>query len=121
MLLPSLPRKHRFRVIFVNRDISEIGASQQKLRHRLAGRAFVDVDTMGERLQHHRERMLELLREAENVELLKIDYARLLDSPNELLARIAQFAKIDPGRIDKMANVIDPKLRHFNAATAHAD
>ena len=73
---------------------------------------------MVERLQNHRKRMLELLREAENVELLEIDYAQLLESPNELLARIAEFARIIPAEIDKIAAAIDRKLRHFNVVAA---
>jgi hypothetical protein len=69
-------------------------------------------------LQNHRERMLELLRGAENVDLLEIDYAQLLDLPNESLARIAEFARINPAEIAKMAAAIDPKLRHFNVVAA---
>jgi predicted AlkP superfamily phosphohydrolase/phosphomutase/tetratricopeptide (TPR) repeat protein len=132
MLLPSLPRKHRFRVIFMNRDIAEIAASQQKLRRRLSGqdktggtRAVASQDQSADSaapsklvLQNHRDRMLQLLRDTENVELLEIDYAQLLDSPNELLARIVDFAKIDPTQIDKMAAAIDRKLRHFNVVAA---
>ena len=34
MLLPSLPRGHRFRVIFMGRPIDEVISSQERMRHR---------------------------------------------------------------------------------------
>lgn len=57
--------------------------------------------------------MLDLLRGAGNVDLLEVDYVKLLESPNESLPRIAEFAKIDSAQLDLMASAIDPGLRHF--------
>jgi predicted AlkP superfamily phosphohydrolase/phosphomutase/tetratricopeptide (TPR) repeat protein len=116
MLLPSLPRKHRFRIIFMQRAIAEVAASQQKLRRRLSGTSSTDPARMTEWLREHRDRIVGLLREAPNVDLLEIDYSHLLENPREESERIAEFAKIDPEKIEVMAAVIDPSLRHFGAA-----
>jgi hypothetical protein len=42
MLLPSLPCRHRFRVIFMQRDSGEVAASQEKMLRRLSEQPSVD-------------------------------------------------------------------------------
>ena len=113
MLLPSLPRKHRFRVIFMNRDIEEVAASQQKLRQRLSPTSVAERIDMTKRLQEHRDRMLDLLRSSANVSLLEIDYVQLLESPNELLPQIIEFAGLNASAFDRMRAVIDPDCAIF--------
>jgi hypothetical protein len=113
MLLPSLPRKHRFRIIFMQRPIEEVAASQEKLRHRLSGTSAADPTGMIERLREHRERIIDLLHDTPAVDLLEVDYTDLLQNPRPHLERIAEFGKIDRSKIDIMAAVINPRLRHF--------
>ena len=113
MLLPSLPRKHRFRVIFMKRAIEDVAASQAALRRRLSGATATNAESMQQRLGEHRERMLALLRASSNVELLEIEYTDLLAQPNECLMRIISFAGIEPDRLPKMRAAIAPELRHF--------
>jgi hypothetical protein len=114
MLLPSLPKKHRFRIIFMQRSIEDVAASQEKLRQRRSTSSPPDREKMTAWLRDHRDRIVELLREAPNVDLLEIDYDDLIANPRPNLEKIAQFAGIDPVKIDKMAPVIDPDLRHFS-------
>jgi predicted AlkP superfamily phosphohydrolase/phosphomutase/tetratricopeptide (TPR) repeat protein len=116
MLLPSLPRKHKFRVIFMQRAIEEVAGSQKKMREQLSGNSPVDQEKMTSWLSQHRDRMVDLLRESPNVDLLEIDYADLIENPQPNLERVVEFAKIDPAKIDIMAAAIDPKLRHFDLA-----
>ena len=113
MLLPSLPRKHRFRIIFMQRPIEEVAASQQKLRHRLSGTSAADPAGMIERLREHRERIIDLLHDTPAIDLLEVDYTDLLQNPRPHLERIAEFGRIDRAKIDIMAAVINPRLRHF--------
>lgn len=70
MLLPSLPRRHRFRILFMNRDLAAIAASQEKLRARLTPGGVTDRDAMIERLGEHRARILDLLEQTPTVEVL---------------------------------------------------
>lgn len=124
MLLPSLPRRHRFRVVFMNRNIGDVLASQQKMRSRLSGAEAADGSALRERMSAHRERMLELLRSSSNVELLEVDYDALLASPLPVLQQVAKFAAINEASIEQMATLIDPSLRHSPRAenpgeTAH--
>ncbi len=116
MLLPSLPSRHRFRIIFMQRPIEEVAASQETLRHRLSGTSAADPVLMLERLGEHRDRILDLLRESPNVDLLELDYSSLLDDPRPQLERLAQFCRIDSAQLDRMTAVIDRGLRHFHTA-----
>lgn len=117
MLLPSLPRKHRFRVIFMNRAIDDVVASQRKMRTRVAGQKPDVAVPSRERMSGQRERMLDLLRRTPTVELLEIDYDELLASPLPVLERVADFARVDRDNLDRMLGVIDPSLRHFGEAS----
>lgn len=116
MLLPALPRKHKFRIIFMQRAIEEVAASQEKLRLRLSSNAAPEREKMTSWLQQHRDRIVDLLRESPNVDLLEIDYADLIENPRPNLERVVEFAKIHPAKIDIMAAAVDPKLRHFDLA-----
>ena len=71
---------------------------------------------MLERLGEHRDRILDLLRESPNVDLLEVDYANLLEDPRPQLERLSQFCGIDRVQLDKMTRVIDLGLRHFHTA-----
>jgi hypothetical protein len=121
MLLPSLPRKHRFRIIFMQREVEEIAGSQHKMRKRLSGAEAEDPQKMVASLAQHRDRALHLLRNTRTVELLEIDYTDLLENPRAAAERVAEFAKIDNDKIDNMAAVVDPSLRHFRSKSETAD
>jgi predicted AlkP superfamily phosphohydrolase/phosphomutase/tetratricopeptide (TPR) repeat protein len=116
MLLASLPRKHHYRIIFMQRPIEEVAASQEKLRQRLAGTSAADPARMIERLGTHRDRIMEMLQQSPNVESLEVDYADLLQNPGPHLERIAEFSGIKPERLALMEAVINPRLRHFRGA-----
>jgi len=112
MLLPSLPRKHKFRIIFMQRDIEEVAESQKKMRERLAGGAAGGDERLTTELEQHRTRMLELLRQSPNVEVIEVDYASLLAHGDANAERVATFAGIAPEKVKAMIAVIDSSLRH---------
>lgn len=115
LLLPSLPRKHHFRIIFMQRPIEEVAVSQEKLRQRLAGHSAADRGQMMERLEKHRDRIVELLQQSPNVDLLEVDYTDLLQNPRPQLERISDFSGIERAKLDRMVAVINPELRHARA------
>lgn len=113
MLLPSLPRVHRFRVIFMTRPIEDVIASQERMRHRRD--ALTPPAPPGEmmaELRQHRERMLRLLRGSDNVEVLEVDYPALLDDPHPWAEQVAEFAGISPDHATAMAAAVAPELSH---------
>jgi predicted AlkP superfamily phosphohydrolase/phosphomutase/tetratricopeptide (TPR) repeat protein len=116
MLLPSLPTKHRYRVIFMQRAIDDVAGSQEKMRQKLTHAAATDSAKMVQSLTHHRDRMLQMMKQTPNADVLEIDYADLLENPRANAERVAEFAKIDKSKIDNMVAVVDPSLRHFGGA-----
>jgi hypothetical protein len=100
----------------MQRPIEGVAASQEKLRQRLAGKSAADAAAMVERLAAHRDRIIELLRQAPNVDLLEVSYSELLENPWAQLERIADFSRMDRNKTELMAAVIDPRLCHFRRA-----
>ncbi len=116
MLLPSLPRAHRFKVIFMMRPLEDVVASQERMRNRRVSAlpAAPRAEMLAE-LRRHRERMLELLRATPTVEVLEVDYPGLLADPAEWSRRVAAFAGLGEDRVMAMAGAVAPELCHHGA------
>src|SRR5262249_16860271 len=75
MLVPALPAKHQYRVIFMMRPIAEVIASQQAMTSRLGTKgASLDFDQLERGLRAHREEMRRWGRTTPDVEWLEVDY-----------------------------------------------
>jgi len=82
MLLPALPPKHRYKVIFMMRPIAEVMASQQAMTSRLGTRgASLDHDQLERGLRAHREEMRRWGKTTPDVEWLEVDYPALVSDP----------------------------------------
>lgn len=112
-LLAHLPTSYRYKIIFMLRPPAEIARSQHKMRTanpRLADETSGPVceqtasettlgpaqpppspDTMEPRLASHQQEALALLRAAPNIEVLTVDYPRLVAAPAAEVARVAAF------------------------------
>ena len=117
-LLPWLPKAHRFRIVFMLRPLEETARSQDRMRARRADPTN-GFETTGQEaaaiagLRGHRQRVLEMLRASENVELLEVEYADLLANPLVESTRVAEFVGLPVGSAETMAAAVDPNLRHF--------
>lgn len=108
-LLSELPAENNYKVIFMQRDLAEVLASQKKM-----------LERRGETDETPDERMLEIYRDhlwkigyrmkgGAQFERLDVPYRAVLDAPREQAARIAKFL----GRsldVEKMAAVVDKQL-----------
>lgn len=107
-LLPALPRRHRYKIIFMDRPIEEVVASQAKMiARRATKRANAEPARMAEMLEQHRATILLSLERSRNVELLKIPFGELVEDPRRFVGRIIEFAG-------------NPELRDVVAMTAAA-
>lgn len=92
MLLPQLPYQHRYRVIFMNRPVEQVAASQQKMvQHRGTDGAALDSTALAASLADHRDKVLTWLRRHPRVELLEVDYPALIADPASWVENIAAF------------------------------
>ena len=115
-LVPWLPQGFRYRVVFMDRDIHEVLASQQKMLERQGGQNSTLSDNrlhkvfQGQLAQTHR------LLTANLIPMLNVSYARAIENPSQVAAEVAEF--LGPNvEGAPMAAAIDPALyRRRNTA-----
>jgi hypothetical protein len=120
MLLPKMPKKHDYKVIFMTRPVEEVVASQANMIERLGTEgAQLGPEQLTRGLLAHRNQILAWLAKADHMEVLEVDYPSLVESPAEFVPKIAQLIGAD--RVpdaQAMLSVVDPKLHRQKAAAA---
>lgn len=112
MLLPKMPDKHRYKVIFMTRPIGEVAASQRGMTGRLGTKgAELDDAQLTRALKAHRDETRQWLASAPHMEFIEINYPALVADPQPVIAGLREF--LGPGGLptwQDMAAMIDPKL-----------
>lgn len=108
-LLPHLPPEHRYRVIFMNRDLDEVVASQNKMLLRRDEELSQDDGEMKRLFSGHLKRVRTWLSRQRHVEVLEVHYSQVVASPLQQAERIGRFLDL-PLQFSKMAEVVDPDL-----------
>jgi predicted AlkP superfamily phosphohydrolase/phosphomutase/tetratricopeptide (TPR) repeat protein len=111
-LLPLLPYRHNYKVIFMDRPVDEVVASQAKMTDRLGtqGADWSD-ETLAKELHRYRQLSLAWLAGHPRAELLVVNYPSLLESPASHIDSISEFigAELLPLK-DSMGTAIDATL-----------
>jgi predicted AlkP superfamily phosphohydrolase/phosphomutase/tetratricopeptide (TPR) repeat protein len=108
-LLPFLHRAHRYRIVFMERSLTEIVRSQETMLANLgrdqAGEASLLVRTYRQQVA----RAKELLAQVGNAEILCVDYGETVADPAAQARRVNAFLG---GKLDEsaMAAAVDPGL-----------
>jgi hypothetical protein len=110
-LLGHLPDKYRYRVLFMQRNLWEILASQKKM---LNSRAPDQVDRISDEellrnYVRHLEKIKTFFEENRNFEVLFFGYRQVLNSPLEQAQRIKEFLGVELD-LTAMAQIIDKNL-----------
>ena len=109
-LLEFLPPENEYRVLFMNRSLDEVLASQQKMMQRRdeAGGSISDEE-MADLFRKHLATVKRWLQEQTNFEVLEVDYNQMLADPLRQVHAIAGFLG---GQLDEedMAAVVNPDL-----------
>src|SRR5215475_10041171 len=108
-LLQTLPQSCYYQVIFMNRSLDEIIASQNKMLLRLGEPTSDDAVKVKENFAWHLRVVKSWLKRQTNVELLELDYADVLKKPQEAAERIRNFLRGEL-QVQKMAEAVDPLL-----------
>lgn len=91
-LLLALPAGHEYRVIFMQRPLGEVLASQeQMLLRRGTFDPGVDTSTLVKGFQNHLYEVNTWLNGKPNVKVMRVHYHRLLSEPKEIAEKLAQF------------------------------
>jgi hypothetical protein len=109
-LLEHLPPEYSYRVLFIQRKLEEILASQkQMLIH--SGKPFgmVTDEQLAEMFGKHLANVTTWLKEQPNFSVLYLDYGSILADPQKYADRVNQFLgnNLDRG---EMAGVVDQEL-----------
>lgn len=112
MLIPAMPLKHKYKVIFMTRPIEEVVVSQRAMVKRLGTKgAEIDTEQLQRGLTAHRNETLSWLKRVPHMEFIEIDYPKLVQDPLPQIARLVEFLGADrlPSS-PEMAKVVDPSL-----------
>lgn len=108
-LVRHLPTTHDYRVLWMQRPLTEVLASQAAMLARRAQPAATDDDRLAEFFAQHLRTLEGWLAAQPNLRVLPVEYHALLRTPAEQLERIAVFLE-RPLDAARATAVVDPQL-----------
>lgn len=109
-LLMYLPKEYHYRVIFIERDTEEVLASQRAMLARRGGSTDAQQDQkMAQIFAHHLADVKDWLAKQDNLRVLYVNYAEVMQAPAVQAHKIAAFLDL-PLDEAAMAAVPDEKL-----------
>lgn len=109
-LLPSLPLKHKFRIIFMTRPVEEVVASQLAMLERKGTPGKSQALDLEKAQSTHAHSVLAALRSHPRVSLLTIDYPALVVEPAAVASQVAAFLGDILVTPEAMPSVVRPDL-----------
>jgi hypothetical protein len=109
-LLQYLPPQHTYKIIFMQRPLQEVLASQRVMLERRgeqSGKA--DDKTLEAVFAQHLDRIEHWLATQQHITVLYVNYQETIADPAETATRVAQFLDL-PLAVDAMARAVDPRL-----------
>ena len=109
-LLTWLPETYDYRVIFMQRDLREVLASQNAmLAHRGETSGSADDDQMRRMYEDHLQKVARFMANRSCFSTLSLDYRDVVENPRQAAGRIDGFlgGTLD---VDRMAAIADPAL-----------
>ena len=116
-LLEHLPPKHHYKILFMEREIAEILASQHKMLARRIEASKISDEEMETQFREHLKAIRYWLARQPNMEVLYVDYNRMMASPDDYLQRIADFVD-EPLDVGKMRSVPNERLYRNRAGSS---
>ena len=108
-LLEHLPPEHHYKVLFMERQIPEILASQRKMLARRKETSTISDAEMEAQFREHLKVIKYWLARQPNMDVMYVDYNRMMANADELCPRIVEFLGM-PLDVDKMGAVPNEKL-----------
>jgi tetratricopeptide (TPR) repeat protein len=109
-LLPSLPGKHRYTIIYMVRPTEQVVDSQWAMLARQGTQPKSEKQHLIEVQEHHSQQIREVLKKSDRVRLLEVSYPELVADPEPVIARLAELLseRFRPG--PAVAACVQPKL-----------
>jgi len=93
-LLEHLPSNHSYKIIFLERDVQEILASQRKMLMNRHEKEMGNEAEIEAQIQKHLSAMKPWLVRQPNMEVLYVNYNALLTKPGPLCEQITEFLEV---------------------------
>lgn len=110
-LLPALPPKHRYKILFMKRPVGEVVESQWKMLANRGELPKAEKSHLVATQEAHVSQLLSSLRLNHRVELMEVDYPQLVSDPLTVISRIEEFlgSAVESVAV-AMAAVVKPEL-----------
>ena len=103
-LLEHLPAEHSYKIIFMEREIEEILASQKKMLERRDTEPHLDDTDMGTRFRTHIAAVKPWLARQPNMDVLYVSYNELMRDATSLCRKLTEFTGLSLDQ-DRMRSV----------------
>ncbi len=110
-LLPNLPLKYRYKILFMRRPLDEILSSQDKMLKRLDRERNSNMTKLRASYTKRIEQVNNWAKNFPNVDLLEVDYNEAIDQSTHTCSMITNFLSDYDLNVEKMASVVDNTLR----------
>jgi len=119
MLLYELPSTRDYNIIFMQRDIGEILASQRTMLQRKGNRSNINEEEMGKLFNRHLEEIENWLAGQKNMRVSYINYKNVIEDPRKIAQVINHFLN-ETLNIEKMVETVDKSLYRQRSALMKA-
>ena len=108
-LLLSVPRGRNYRLIFMERPLPEVLASQDEmLKHRGSTQA-VDHKLLTSAFRDHMQDVIAFLERREDIPMCRMGYRKILNAPQAAAQELSDFLELNLN-IEAMSLAVDPSL-----------
>ncbi len=114
-LLEHLPPEHHYKILFMERQIQEILASQRKMLERRNEASAISDAEMEAQFHEHLKAIKYWLARQPNMEVMYVDYNRMMANPDAYCQKIADFVGL-PLDVEKMRSVPNERLYRNRAS-----
>jgi hypothetical protein len=114
-LLYHLPASEKYHILFMERDMDEMLASQEKMLARL-GRPTAPRDAIAQAYRVHLDRLHDWLAGQHFLQVLRVSYRALIEAPRPEAERVAGFLA-NRTDVEGMVRSIDPTLYRNRTAS----
>jgi hypothetical protein len=116
-LLEHLPPENHYKILFMERQIAEILASQRKMLARRSESSSVGDEEMEAQFREHLKAIKYWLGRQPNMDVLYVDYNRMMADPDAYLQKIVDFVGL-PLDVSKMRAVPNEGLYRNRAGNS---
>ena len=108
-LLRHLPREYRYKIIFMQRDMAEVLASQHEMLRRRGANAGGNDASLARAFERHLTAVAAWIATQAHMDVVYVNYRDVLSDPVTQFTRIRTFLRRDLA-LDAMVSVVDQRL-----------